>query len=144
MSSTLSIYTLCVLVLCLKMLAISCYQGFHRLRHLAFSNPEDAGFFHRAANAEELPAVRRAARAWRNDLENIPLFFVLGGLCVALHTPWLPTVTGFCLFTLARLLHTVMYLSARQPWRTLAYAAGLASLVHLAALIAWQLNEMPA
>lgn len=140
MSSTLSVYALCVLVLCLKMLAISCYQGFHRLRHLAFSNPEDAGFFRRAANAEELPVVRRAARAWSNDLENIPLFFVLGGLCVALHTAWLPSVTGFCLFTLARVLHTLMYLSARQPWRTLAYAVGLASLLQLAVLIALQLT----
>lgn len=141
MSSTLSVYALCVLVLCLKMLAISCYQGFHRLRDLAFSNPEDAGFFQRTANAEELPAVRRAARAWSNDLENIPLFFVLGGLCVALHTPWLPTVTGFCLFTLARVLHTLMYLSAKQPWRTLAYALGLLSLLHLAVMIALQLND---
>lgn len=143
MSSTLSIYTLCVLLLCLKMLAISCYQGFHRLRHLAFSNPEDAGFFQRTANAEELPAVRRAARAWSNDLENIPLFFVLGGLCVALHTPWLPTVMGLCLFTVARLLHTLMYLGARQPWRTLAYALGLVSLLHLAVLVALGIDGAP-
>ena len=63
--------------------------------------------------------------------------------CVALHTPWLPTVTGFCLFTVARVLHTLMYLSARQPWRTLAYALGLVSLLHLAVLIALGIDGAP-
>lgn len=38
-------YALCVLVLFLKMLAISCYQGFFRLRYRAFTNYEDVGFF---------------------------------------------------------------------------------------------------
>ncbi len=51
----MEVYALCVLVLFIKMLAISCYQGYFRLRHLAFINSEDAGFFKRAANSQELP-----------------------------------------------------------------------------------------
>lgn len=75
MNELLRIYALCVLVLCLKMLAISCYQGFFRIRGRVFTNPEDAAFFNRTPQPEELPQVVRAARAWANDLENIPLFF---------------------------------------------------------------------
>lgn len=135
MSSPLHLFALCVLVLFIKMLGISCYQGFFRLRHRAFTNPEDAGFFQRPANAQELLPVSRAAKAWANDLENIPLFFVLGGLCLALDAPAVATAWLFGLFTVARVMHTLMYLGGRQPWRTLAYGAGLACLLGLAGLV---------
>jgi glutathione S-transferase len=128
----MEVYALCVLVLFLKMLAISCYQGFFRLRFRAFTNHEDAAFFHRDANSRELPQVSRAARAWANDLENIPLFFVLGGLCIAVEATGVATTWLFCTFTVARVMHTVMYLRGRQPWRTLAYGVGLICLLGLA------------
>ncbi len=128
----MEVYALCVLVLFLKMLAISCYQGFFRLRFRAFTNHEDAAFFHRDANPQELPQVSRAARAWANDLENIPLFFVLGGLCIAVEATGVATTWLFCTFTVARVMHTVMYLRGRQPWRTLAYGVGLICLLGLA------------
>ena len=136
MNSPLQVYALCVLLLFGKMLLISCYQGFFRLRHRVFTNAEDARFFQRLALPQELPQVQRAARAWANDLENIPLLFVLGGLCLALDadgqvTPWL-----FCLFTGARVMHTLMYLGSWQPWRTVAYGVGLACLLVMAGLVA--------
>ncbi len=130
MSDLLRVYALCVLVLCLKMLAISVYQGFFRMRARAFTNSEDAAFFNRAAHPLELPQVSRAARAWANDLENIPLFFVLGGLCVVLQPPG-PTTAWFAAFTLARVAHTLAYLAGWQPWRTLAYGAGVGCLFAL-------------
>ena len=80
MNDLLPAYAVCVLVLCLKMFAISCYQGHFRIRGRAFTNREDAALFNRSEQPVELPHVARAARAWANDLENIPLFFVLGGL----------------------------------------------------------------
>ncbi|QHG23635.1 MAPEG family protein [Pseudomonas sp. DTU12.1] len=135
MNSPQHLFALCVLVLFIKMLAISCYQGFFRLRHRAFTNPEDAGFFQRPANVQELLPVSRAAKAWANDLENIPLFFVLGGLCLALDAPAVATAWLFGLFTVARVMHTLMYLGGRQPWRTLAYGVGLACLLGLAGLV---------
>ncbi len=131
MNDSLKLYALCVLLLCLKMLAISCYQGYFRIRRLAFTNAEDAAFFARAAQAMELPQVVRASKAWANDLENIPLFFVLGGLCVALQTPTVATAWWLGGFTLARLVHTLTYLAGWQPWRTLAYGAGVACLFGL-------------
>lgn len=135
MNTVLHAYTVCVLLLFLKMLAISCYQGYFRLRYLAFVNAEDAGFFNRTRSPNELPHVQRAAKAWANDLENIPLFFVLGALAVVLNTPNEATVGIFYVFTSARLLHTLMYLNRLQPWRTIAYGVAVICLLLLAALL---------
>ena len=40
MNDALNIYVLCVVVLFLKMFLVSCYQGYHRLRFVAFTNPD--------------------------------------------------------------------------------------------------------
>jgi glutathione S-transferase len=135
MNELLRVYALCVLVLCLKMLAISCYQGFFRIRGRVFTNPEDAAFFNRTPQPEELPQVVRASKAWVNDLENIPLFFVVGGLCVASGTAVVATGVLFGVFTLARVAHTIMYLREYQPWRTLAYGVGVACLIGLGGML---------
>ncbi|OPA91478.1 glutathione metabolism protein [Pseudomonas fluorescens] len=131
MNDPLKLYALCVLVLCVKMFAISCYQGYFRLRARVFTNVEDAAFFRRAAHSTELPQVGRASKAWVNDLENIPLFFVLGGLGVALAAAPVATAWLSGGFTLARLVHTVTYLAGWQPWRTLAYGVGTVCLLGL-------------
>ena len=136
MSVVLPAYALCVVVLFLKMLGISCYQGYYRISRKTFQNAEDARFVGREPSDGELPQVVRAAKAWSNDLENIPLFFVLGGLCVALETTSGASIALFCLFTGARMLHTLCYLNQWQPWRTLAYAIALACLLGLAGLVA--------
>lgn len=136
----IEVFAWCVLLLFLKMLAISCYQGYFRLRHLTFVNAEDAAVLGQPAAAQERPEVRRAAQAWANDLENIPLFFALGGLAITLHTPALPTMLLYGLFTAARLAHTLAYLAAWQPSRTLAYAIGLGCLLGLAGMIATRLG----
>lgn len=64
MSSALQAYALCVVVLFLKTFLVSCYQGYHRLRFVAFTNPEDAAVFRRIAQAVERPQVIRAAKVW--------------------------------------------------------------------------------
>ncbi|CRI56207.1 putative membrane protein [Pseudomonas sp. CCOS 191] len=135
MSAALSVYACCVVVLFFKMLAISCYQGYFRLRYLAFTNSEDAAVFRRSVCPTELPQVTRAAQAWRNDLENIPLFLSLSGLAVALETPSIPSAWLMGLFTVARILHTATYLASIQPWRTVSYALGVICLIGLAALV---------
>ncbi|HFL2187241.1 TPA: MAPEG family protein [Pseudomonas putida] len=135
MSNALNVYALCMVVLFLKMFMVSCYQGYHRLRFVAFTNPEDAAVFKHAAQAAERPEVIRAAKVWANDLENIPAFFALGGLAIALDTAAQPTVWLSIAFTLARVLHTLAYLLGVQPWRTLFYAIGAVCLLGFCALI---------
>ncbi|KFE50565.1 MAPEG family protein [Pseudomonas syringae] len=136
MTSALSVYAICVVVLFLKMFAVSCYQGILRMRFRAFTNTEDAAVFNRIAREKELPQVTRAARAWANDLESIPAFFALGGLAVAMSahasiTAWLSVV-----FTVARVLHTLAYLKGVQPWRTVFYGIGILCLLGFCATIA--------
>lgn len=135
MSSSLSVYALCVVVLFAKMLAVSCYQGYFRLRLKAFVNPEDAAVFQRPARATEHPKVVRASRVWANDLENIPVFFALGGLAIALDTSAALCTSLFVLFTLARILHTLAYLARWQPWRTLFYSVATACLLGLCTMV---------
>ncbi|MBI6954616.1 MAPEG family protein [Pseudomonas sp. B21-023] len=135
MNVALSVYACCVVVLFIKMLAISCYQGYFRLRFLAFTNSEDAAVFRRSASPSELPQVTRAAQAWRNDLENIPMFIALAGLAVALDAPAASTAWLSGMFTVARVLHTVTYLARLQPWRTLSYGVGVLCLIGLATLL---------
>lgn len=136
MNSLLSLYGLCVVALFLKMLAISCYQGYFRLRDKAFVNAEDAIFLGRQPRSQELPQVMRAAKAWANDLENIPSFFVLGALAIALQAPGEASAAAFVGFTCARFLHTLAYLGGWQPWRTLAYGVGMVCLLALVVMVA--------
>ena len=124
-------YALASVLLFFKMFAISAYQGFYRIGKMSFKTPEDAALVGREAVKEELPQVQRAARAWLNDLENIPIFLVFGAVHIALGAapaavPWL-----FMIFTGARYLHTLLYLTGIQPWRTVAYAIGIVCLFTL-------------
>jgi len=135
MTSAMTVYALCVVVLFLKMFAISCYQGFLRIRFRAFTNTEDAAVFNRIARENELAQVTRAARAWTNDLESIPAFFALGGLAIAMNAPACITAWLSVLFTLARVLHTLAYLKGVQPWRTLFYGVGIMCLLGLCTTI---------
>jgi len=141
MSGVLAVYALCAVVLFLKMLAVSCYQGYFRLRFKAFVNPEDAAVFARPARDRERPEVVRASRVWANDLENIPAFLALGGLAVALETPAVASVVLSLLFTVARCLHTLAYLARRQPWRTLCYGIGVLCLLGFCGLIVGRVLE---
>ena len=74
----LKLYAALTVILFFKMSAISIVQGISRARGGVFTLPEDAKLFGAKQMAEELPMVQRAARAWRNDLENIPIFLFLG------------------------------------------------------------------
>jgi glutathione S-transferase len=117
------------------MSAISVAQGRARIAAGVFVNPEDAKTFGASQAPEEAPAVQRAARAWRNDLENIPIFLILSWIYVAAGLSSTAFVIYCVVFTIARVAHTVCYLNSIQPMRTIAYTVGalatLALMVHL-------------
>ncbi|HUA33338.1 MAG TPA: MAPEG family protein [Candidatus Binataceae bacterium] len=129
----LKMYALTTIVLALKMAAISIAQGRARTAAGVFTNPEDAKAFGGQTATEEAPGVRRAARAWLNDLENIPIFLFLAGIYVAAGLS-AGVFTIYCIvFMAARIVHTIAYLNSLQPWRTIAYVVG--SLVTVALII---------
>src|SRR5271170_4900006 len=119
-------YALITVILFFKMLAISVVQGRARTSSKTFTNPEDAQFFGAPAPAaDELPIVKRAAAAWRNDLENIPIFLFLAMFYVTLGCWPGGAFIYFSIFVVARIMHTVVYLRGLQPARTIFYAIGI-------------------
>jgi uncharacterized MAPEG superfamily protein len=120
----LQIYAITTIVLAIKMAAVSVAQGRARTKAGVFLNPEDAKAFHGTPASSEVPAVQRAARAWLNDLENIPIFLILAWIYVAAGlSP--STFKIYCIvFVICRIVHTIAYLNSLQPWRTIAYTIG--------------------
>jgi glutathione S-transferase len=131
----LRMYAITAIVLALKMSAISVVQGRARVAAGIFVNPEDARTFHANQATEEAPAVQRAARAWLNDLENIPIFLILCWIYVAAGLSSTAFAVYCVVFILARIAHTICYLNSIQPFRTISYTVGalttLALMVHL-------------
>ena len=131
----LRIYSLTAIVLALKMAAIAVVQGRARQGAGVFVNPEDASMFKATQAPQEVETVRRAARAWLNDLENIPIFLILAWTYVAAGLSAGAFAIYCVVFTVARILHTIFYLSAVQPWRSIFFTVGgvamLALIIHL-------------
>jgi uncharacterized membrane protein YecN with MAPEG domain len=131
----LQIYALTAIVLTLKMSAVSVVQGRARVAAGIFVNPEDAKTFQASHAPEDAPDVRRASRAWLNDLENIPIFLILCGIYVAANLSTTAFAIYCLVFMLARIAHTFFYLNAIQPWRTISFTLGavaaLALMIHL-------------
>lgn len=128
MDETVYWFALATVLLFFKMFATSAYQGYHRIGKKTFSVPEDAAFAGQEPANEELPQVRRAAKAWLNDLENIPIFLGLGIVYILVSGPPASAPWLFMGFTIARYLHTLFYLAGVQPWRTIAFTVGLVCL----------------
>jgi glutathione S-transferase len=128
----LRIYALTAIVLTFKMIAVSLAQGRGRVSTQIFTNPEDAQLFGGKLEATEAAAVQRASSAWRNDLENIPIFLILAWIYVAAGVLSTGAFEIYCVvFVVARVLHTVFYLNAVQPWRTIAFTVGVAAMLAL-------------
>ncbi len=125
---------LCVFVatsayLYLKMTANSLVQGYCRFRGLGFSYPEDRSLLGgpepQSNDPHPLEDLHwRAGSAWRNDLENIPIFLVAALCGLLTGIPAEPYGWLLILFASARTLHTAFLLKSWQPTRFLAFATG--------------------
>lgn len=120
----LRMYALTAIVLSLKMAAISVVQGSTRAKSGIFVNPEDARTFGVKEAPAEAPMVDRAAKAWRNDLENIPIFLILAWIYVSAGLSAAAFVVYCIIYMLARIAHTVCYLKGLQPYRTISFTIG--------------------
>jgi glutathione S-transferase len=119
-------YALTTVILFFKVLANSAVQALARVSTRTFVTDEDARFFAQAPPApDELPIVKRAAAAWRNDLENVPIFLFLGLIYVTLGCWPGGVYIYFTIFVIARILHTIAYLRGLQPARTIFYSLGV-------------------
>ena len=100
-------YALITVILFFKMFAISVGQGLRPRRHENLRDSGRRAFLRTPRSAaDELPIVKRAAMAWRNDLENIPIFLFLGMIYVTLGCSPAARTSISRIFTVARILHT--------------------------------------
>ncbi|XP_013186460.1 microsomal glutathione S-transferase 1-like [Amyelois transitella] len=116
-------------VLALKTLGMSVLTS--RVRHSkkVFANEEDAKLDKRGVVKFDDPDVERVRRAHLNDLENIPAFWVLGGLYLTTG-PSAETATNlFRAYAAGRVLHTLVYAVKPLPQPARGIAFGIPFLI---------------
>ena len=82
--------------------------------------------------AAEAPSTLRAKRAHLNDIENIPGFLILATLFTLTGASAKAGWAYFGLYFAARLLHTIVYLLQKQPWRTIFFVVGQLTMLGIA------------
>ena len=120
-------YAACSSILVLKMLFSAVYTGSRRQGAQGYVNAEDAKVFGKAntkSGEREAPEVAHGLRIQRNDLENIPAFFAIGLIYVLSGASAMAAAVYFWTFTVARVVHTVVYMNHLQPWRALSFGVG--------------------
>jgi uncharacterized MAPEG superfamily protein len=125
----LNLYALVSALVALHLIVLGGWTGAVRVRHKTFVNPEDAALNKISHVEADHANVLRAKRAHQNALENAVPFFAIG-LTYAFSGPSkLGASAYFFTFLAARVLHSVFYLSGKQPFRTLMFAIGTFALV---------------
>lgn len=122
-------YAIACSILVFKMAAAAILTATARMRVKQFLNPEDAGLLGGASVMQEHPDVQRMLRLHRNDVENILPFFTVGLIFVLMGSSAFGAQAYFYTFTGARIVHTIAYVAKLQPWRTVAFAVGVACMV---------------
>jgi microsomal prostaglandin-E synthase 1 len=132
------LYAICSSILTLQMLVLGGMTAGTRAKHKGYMNPEDKAVSFGDAHYVEgpdHPDVARIQRAHRNLLETLPMFFALGMIYVLSGAPSTGATACFITFTVCRILHSIVYIKAIQPWRTIFFAIASLSLVAQIVLI---------
>jgi uncharacterized MAPEG superfamily protein len=135
-------YVASVVVLSLNMLGLANATALTRGQHSEVINPEDKkpGGDAKVVYDEGNDKTQRYRRAHRNALENVPLFMITGLLFAMV---WMGSSTAvaasiFGFFTVCRIGHSVCYVKAIQPFRTMFFALGMLTQVVMLGIICWK------
>lgn len=126
-------YALTTLVLSLNLLGLWLSSGALRARGGVAINPEDGARFGASVSEVDPPGVARALRAHRNAEATIYPFLLVGIVYVLAGGGAGLAIPTFAVFVVARIAHSLVYLRALQPWRTIAFAVSLLALLVLIA-----------
>ena len=109
-------------ILAVKLLLLSTLTAITRITRGVYANPEDAAMTKGKVKYDD-QSVERCRRAHLNDLENIPAFWILGALYVTTGPAVAWATLLFRLYTLGRIVHTIVYavVPLPQPARGIAY-----------------------
>jgi uncharacterized MAPEG superfamily protein len=94
------------------------------------------------APTTEPEIVERISGAWRNEVENGPIFLAVAAGFVLLGGAASPLLAVSIIFVSARWFQAYAQVQALQPHRTFAYLSGLASSIALAGFAAARLWEV--
>ena len=114
-------YAVTCVVLCLNLLFLWSYSGVVRGKTKTAINAEDSARFHVPLTAGDPPEVARVLRAHSNAQASIYPFLLLGLVFVLAGATAQTAIPIFAIFTVARLLHSYVYLAGKQPWRTITF-----------------------
>jgi uncharacterized MAPEG superfamily protein len=128
-------YVITCFVLSLNLLMLWISSGAIRARGGVAINPEDGVRYGAPVSELDPPAVARLLRAHRNAEATIYPFLLLGLAYVLAGGGARIAVPIFSMFILARIAHSIVYLKAMQPWRTIAFAASLLAILALMAAV---------
>ncbi|CAH1116791.1 unnamed protein product [Phaedon cochleariae] len=111
-------------ILVIKMMGMAILTSVQRYKNKAFVNPEDVKSLKIKPKTDE--NVERVRRAHLNDLENIPIFFVSAFLYMMTSPTEYMAKTLFFAFTVARIVHSIVYavVIIPQPARGLSFGIG--------------------
>jgi len=129
-------FVVSTIVLSLNLLFLWAWSGAVRGKTNTAINHEDSERYGAPLVADHPPEVARVLRAHANAQANIVPFIMLALLFVLLGGGARFAWIVFGIFVVARVLHSFVYLNAKQPWRTLMFAVGgVATLVLLGDII---------
>ena len=126
-------YALTSIILSVNLLLLWISSGARRVRSGVAINPEDGARYGVPVSEIDPPDVARFLRAHRNAEAAIYPFLVLGAVFVLAGGPASIAIPVFAAFVIARIAHSVVYLKALQPWRTITFALSLLLIVTLMA-----------
>jgi uncharacterized MAPEG superfamily protein len=124
------IYAVCSSILVLNLLFLANGTALTRARSGKILNPEDQKVNEKGVvQPVDEGMVARYRRAHLNALENILPFLPMGFLLVLTQPSMALAATLFGTFTLFRLLHSLAYIKALQPLRTMSFVISSLALV---------------
>jgi microsomal prostaglandin-E synthase 1 len=124
-------YAVTCLVLCLNLMMLWVSSGAIRAKGGLAINPEDGARYGVPVSQSDSPAVARLLRAHRNAEATIYPFLLLGLLYVVVGGRVAIAIPLFTIFAISRVVHSIVYLKALQPWRTVAFATSLLAILVL-------------
>lgn len=127
-----NVYAISASVVALHLLTIAGITGYLRARAKKFVNPEDAKLNKGEAVEAEDEAVARSKRAHQNLIESALPFFPVALLYVMTGATHNGAAIYMYTFVAVRILHTIFYMLGKQPFRTISFAIGAATIMGMA------------
>ena len=121
---TLRLLMVCASILVLKMMLTGYVTALMRNLRGVYVSPEDYAFRGQTPGPRD-EQIERIRRAHRNDLESILPFLAIAFLAaISGAVSYRVALWLFVPFTVARVLHTIVYAFGLQPWRSILFGIG--------------------